>query len=59
MAHYAELRLLDVYVDVLVLQINCVRAAINLAIGSEDTVADWGQDAILKIQAIAKRKILR
>lgn len=39
-------------------QINGVRMAINIAIGSEDTVASWAPDAVYRIQESARRKLL-
>ena len=40
-------------------QINGVRIAINIAVGSENSVADWGPDAVIKIQRAAREKLLR
>jgi len=40
-------------------QINGVRIAINIAVGSENSVADWGPDAVIKIQTAARDKLLR
>ncbi|XP_077997158.1 ATP-dependent RNA helicase TDRD9-like [Glandiceps talaboti] len=39
--------------------INGVRMAVNLAVGSEDAIADWGPAAIFKIQKSAREKLLR
>ncbi|KAK2190456.1 hypothetical protein NP493_81g02000 [Ridgeia piscesae] len=39
--------------------INGVRIAINIAVGSENSVADWGPDAVIKIQTAARDKLLR
>ncbi len=47
------------FLSVFSLQINSVRMAINLAIGNESTVTDWGQDAVLRIQTDARAKLLQ
>lgn len=38
--------------------INGVRIAINLALANDQAVADWGPDAVLKIQKSARQKLL-
>ncbi|XP_077865739.1 ATP-dependent RNA helicase TDRD9-like [Saccoglossus kowalevskii] len=39
--------------------INGVRMAINIAVGSEDAIAEWGPAAIFRIQKSAREKLLR
>ena len=36
-----------------------MRIAINLAIGSEETVADWGPDAVATIQHNVREKFIK
>ena len=44
--------------DCRVFQINSIRMAINYALNTEDTVADWGSDMLLRIQSQASARIL-
>ncbi|KAL3874648.1 hypothetical protein ACJMK2_037630 [Sinanodonta woodiana] len=49
----------DVSIDIDDIQkINAVRMAINIAVGSQGSVASWGQEAIFKIQEPARQKLL-
>ena len=41
------------------IQIDSVRLAVNIAIGTENMMADWGPVAVEKIQNDAKGKLLR
>ena len=40
------------------LKINAIRLAINLAIGSQNAIADWGSSAVDKIQKEARDVLL-
>nr|XP_022333202.1 putative ATP-dependent RNA helicase TDRD9 [Crassostrea virginica] len=42
-----------------ILKINGVRMAINIVLGSEQAVSNWGEDAIYKLQDSARQKLMR
>lgn len=42
-----------------ILQINGVRMAINIVLGSEQAVSNWGEDAIYRLQDSARKKLMR
>lgn len=42
-----------------ILQINGVRMAINIVLGSEQAVSNWGEDAINRLQDSARKKLMR
>ncbi|XP_062595523.1 ATP-dependent RNA helicase TDRD9-like [Saccostrea cucullata] len=41
-----------------IFKINGVRMAINIVLGSEQAVSNWGEDAIYKLQDSARRKLM-
>ena len=40
-------------------QVNIVRLAINITVGSDDIISEWGKQAVKKIQRKAREQIMK